>query len=79
MMAPEFKRKLLDLKGDAVAISVVRSPAGGCGKITLATALVHDLDVQDAYFDGILRTVPGKSETTTELRSCLMSPEVYQV
>jgi hypothetical protein len=28
--------------------------AGGYGKTTLAKALAHDPDIQDAYFDGIL-------------------------
>jgi WD40 repeat protein len=68
MMAPEppadfvqrprefeaLKRKLLDTKGDAVAITAALRGAGGYGKTTLAKALAHDGDVIDAYFDGIL-------------------------
>jgi hypothetical protein len=68
MMAPEppadfaqrpaefdaLKQKLLDPKGDAVAITAALRGAGGYGKTTLAKALAHDPDVQDAYFDGIL-------------------------
>ena len=69
MMAPELpadfverprefgalKRRLLDGKGDAVAaITAALRGAGGYGKTTLAKALAHDPDVQDAYFDGIL-------------------------
>jgi WD40 repeat protein len=68
MMAPEppadfvqrpaefdaLKKKLLDAKGDAVAITAALRGAGGYGKTTLAKALAHDSDVQDAYFDGIL-------------------------
>jgi hypothetical protein len=68
MMAPEppadfvrrptefdaLKKKLLDAKGDAVAISAALKGAGGCGKTTLARGLAHDPDVQDAYFDGVL-------------------------
>jgi WD40 repeat protein len=68
MMAPEppvdfvrrpaefeaLKAKLLDAKGDAVAISAALKGAGGYGKTTLAKALAHDPDIQDAYFDGIL-------------------------
>src|SRR3954451_2717572 len=68
MMAPEppadyvqrpqefdaLKRQLLDSKGDAVAITAALKGAGGYGKTTLATALAHDPDIQDAYFDGIL-------------------------
>lgn len=68
MMAPEpssdfvqrpvefgaLKRKLLDVKGDAVAITAALRGAGGYGKTTLACALAHDPDIQDAYFDGIL-------------------------
>ena len=68
MMAPEppadfvsrpkqfdrLKRKLLNDKGDAVAISAALKGAGGYGKTTLAAALAHDPDIQDAYFDGVL-------------------------
>jgi hypothetical protein len=68
MMAPEppadfvqrpaefeaLKRKLLDAKGDAVAITAALRGAGGYGKTTLAKALAHDPDIADAYFDGIL-------------------------
>lgn len=68
MMAPEppsdfveratqfsaLKQRLLDARGDAVAISAALRGAGGYGKTTLAKALAHDEDVQDAYFDGIL-------------------------
>ena len=69
MMAPEpppdfvqrpkefdaLKRQLLDAKGDSVAaITAALRGAGGYGKTTLAKALAHDPDSQDAYFDGIL-------------------------
>ncbi|MGA9599365.1 MAG: TIR domain-containing protein [Methylocystis sp.] len=68
MMAPEppddfverpeefdaLKRRLLDSKGDAVAITAALRGAGGYGKTTLAKALAHDADVQDAFFDGVL-------------------------
>ena len=69
MMAPEpppdfvprpkefdaLKRCLLDAKGDAVAgITAALKGAGGYGKTTLAKALAHDPDIQDAFFDGIL-------------------------
>ena len=69
MMAPEppedfvprprefdaLKKQLLDAKGDAVAADpVALRGAGGYGKTTLAKALAHDPDIQDAYFDGIL-------------------------
>ena len=49
-----LKAKLLDSKGDAVAISAALKGAGGYGKTTLAKALAHDHEIQDAYFDGIL-------------------------
>jgi TIR domain-containing protein/NB-ARC domain-containing protein len=49
-----LKAKLLDAKGDAVAISAALKGAGGYGKTTLAKALAHDPDIQDAYFDGVL-------------------------
>jgi NB-ARC domain/TIR domain len=69
MMAPEpppdfvprpkefdpLKQQLLDAKGDAVAgITAALKGAGGYGKTTLAKALAHDPDIQDAFFDGIL-------------------------
>jgi len=68
MMAPEppadlverpsefnaLKRQLLDAKGDALAITAALRGAGGYGKTTLAKALAHDPDLQDAYFDGVL-------------------------
>jgi hypothetical protein len=50
----ELKKQLLDSKGDAVAITAALRGAGGYGKTTLARALAHDPDIQDAYFDGIL-------------------------
>src|SRR5262249_35019723 len=49
-----LKRCLLDAKGDSVAITTALRGAGGYGKTTLAKALAHDPDIQDAYFDGIL-------------------------
>ena len=49
-----LKRKLLDAKGDSVAITAALRGAGGYGKTTLAKALAHDPDIADAYFDGIL-------------------------
>jgi WD40 repeat protein len=68
MMAPEppadfirrpmefgpLKKKLLNAEGDAVAIAAALKGAGGYGKTTLAKALAHDPDIQDAYFDGVL-------------------------
>ena len=68
MMAPEpppdfvqrpivfeaLKSELLDAKGDSVAITAALRGAGGYGKTTLARALAHDPDIEDAYFDGIL-------------------------
>ena len=49
-----LKKQLLNSKGDAVAITAALRGAGGYGKTTLAKALAHDADIQDAYFDGIL-------------------------
>jgi hypothetical protein len=74
MMAPEppadfvqrpsefnaLKKRLLDAKGDAVAITAALRGAGGYGKTTLAKALAHDPDIQDAYFDGILWATLGE-------------------
>jgi WD40 repeat protein len=76
MMAPEppddfvqrprefqaLKQRLLDAKGDAVAaITAALRGAGGYGKTTLAKALAHDPDIQDAYFDGILWAELGET------------------
>jgi hypothetical protein len=50
-----LKARLLDPEGDSVAgITAALRGAGGYGKTTLAKALAHDPDIQDAYFDGIL-------------------------
>ena len=49
-----LKRKLLNARGDSVAITAALRGAGGYGKTTLAKALAHDPDISDAYFDGIL-------------------------
>lgn len=49
-----LKSRLLNAKGDAVAITAALRGAGGYGKTTLAKALAHDADIIDAYFDGIL-------------------------
>jgi hypothetical protein len=68
MMAPEpppdfvprpiefesLKGQLLDAKHDAIGITAALRGAGGYGKTTLAKALAHDSNVQDAYFDGVL-------------------------
>ena len=75
MMAPEpppdfvqrpaefdtLKKRLLDAKGDAVAITAALRGAGGYGKTTLARKLAHDPEVQDAYFDGILWVELGEN------------------
>jgi WD40 repeat protein len=74
MMAPEppvdfvkrpvefeaLKKQLLDGEGDSVAITAALRGAGGYGKTTLAKALAHDPDIQDAYFDGILWVALGQ-------------------
>jgi NB-ARC domain len=74
MMAPEppagfvkrpvefgaHKHKLLDAKGDAVAISAALKGAGGYGK---TRALAHDEDIRDAYFDGVLWVELGEEPT----------------
>ena len=45
-----LKRKLLDAKGDAVAITAALRGAGGYGKTTLAKALAHDPDIAGRLF-----------------------------
>jgi hypothetical protein len=88
MMAPEppadfverpkefdaLKQQLLDSKGDAVAITAALRGAGGYGKTTLAKALAHDADIQDAYFDGILWAELGeKPESLLSIISDLIT------
>ncbi|WP_175478792.1 TIR domain-containing protein [Rubrimonas cliftonensis] len=55
------KHSLLDERGDAVAITAALRGAGGFGKTTLARALCHDDDVQEAYHHGVLWTTLGES------------------
>jgi WD40 repeat protein len=55
------KAKLLDARGDAVAITAALRGAGGYGKTVLANALCHDPDIQEAFFDGILRVELGET------------------
>jgi WD40 repeat protein len=49
-----LKKQLLDRGSDGLAITAALNGAGGYGKTTLAKALAHDPDIQDAYSDGIL-------------------------
>jgi hypothetical protein len=82
MMAPEpppdfvqrpkefnaLKAQLLNAKGDAVAaITAAFHGAGGYGKTTLAKALAHDPDIQDAYFDGILWASLGEKPNARQV------------
>ena len=55
-----LKAQFLDVRGDATGITAALRGAGGYGKTVLANALCHDIDIQDAYFDGILRVVLGE-------------------
>jgi WD40 repeat protein len=54
------KAKLLDARGDAVGITAALRGAGGYGKTALANVLCHDADLQEAFFDGILRVELGE-------------------
>jgi WD40 repeat protein len=56
----EIKRKLLDGRGEPVAITAALRGAGGFGKTALANALCHDPEIQDAFGDGILRVTLGE-------------------
>ena len=49
-----LKSHLLNPEGKPVAITAALRGAGGYGKTTLAEALAHDADIEDAYFDGVL-------------------------
>ncbi len=49
----ELKAKLLDAKGDAVAVTAALRGAGGYGKTALAAALAHTPDI-NRYFDSVL-------------------------
>jgi predicted ATPase len=67
-MAAPRATQLLDAKGDAVAaITAALRGAGGYGKTTLAKALAHDPDIQDAYFDGILWAVLGEKPNARQI------------
>jgi WD40 repeat protein len=55
-----IRRQLLDQKGDPVAITAALKGAGGYGKTTLARAICHDDDIQDAFHDGILWVTLGE-------------------
>ena len=46
-----------------MAISAALKGTGGYGKTTLAKVLVHDEDIQDAYFDGVLWVELGENPT----------------
>lgn len=70
-----LKKLLLDSKGDAVAITAAFRGVGGYGKSTLAKALAHDPDIQDAYFDGVLWVELGEQgdERTKPLLSDIVA------
>jgi NB-ARC domain/WD domain, G-beta repeat len=56
-----LKHALLDSRGEPVAITAALKGAGGYGKTTLARALCHDDEVQDAFHDGILWVTLGEA------------------
>src|SRR3954452_8200744 len=56
-----LKRALLDSRGEPVAITAALKGAGGYDKTTLARALCHDDEVQDAFHDGILWVTLGEA------------------
>jgi WD40 repeat protein len=63
-----LKRALLDERGDArggrsTAFIAALRGAGGYGKTTLARALAYDLDVQEAFYDGVLWVELGERPT----------------
>jgi hypothetical protein len=49
-----IKRMLLNQGNQMTAITTALRGAGGFGKTTLALALCHDIEIQDAFPDGIL-------------------------
>ena len=65
LLAPETK--------DAVAITAALRGAGGYGKTTLARALAHDPDIEEAYFDGILWVELGSRAARACCRSSPIS------
>ncbi len=67
-----LKRRLLDSKGDAIAITAALRGAGGYGKTTLAKALAYDLDIQDAFLDGILWVELGEQPSLLSIISDLV-------
>ena len=51
-------------KATQLPFSAALNGAGGYGKTTLAKALAHDPDIQDAYFDGVLWVELGEKPET---------------
>nr|MBA3964822.1 TIR domain-containing protein [Nitrospirales bacterium] len=62
----ELAGRLLDREQEApIAITAALKGAGGYGKTTLAKALCHDEQIQDAFHDGILWVTLGEEPNVT--------------
>ncbi|MEA2665285.1 MAG: hypothetical protein QOI11_2229 [Candidatus Eremiobacteraeota bacterium] len=72
----ELKRRLLDKSSKPVAVTGVGSVGvqgmGGIGKTVLASALVHDSDVQGAFPDGIYWITVGQHPNIVDLQNELL-------
>ena len=61
----KLRAALLDpAREEPVAITAALKGAGGYGKTTLARALGHDEQIQDAFTDGILWVTLGEHRAT---------------
>ncbi len=54
-------------KEEPVGITAALRAQGGYGKTTLASALCHDDDIQNAYDDGVLWVTLGEHPSTADL------------
>jgi hypothetical protein len=68
----QLKSSLINAKGDPVAITAALRGAGGFGKTVLATAIAHDEDIQNAFYDGILWVSIGESPSVIQIVSDLI-------
>src|SRR5262249_43036220 len=77
--AEEFNKLLAMLidteRSEPLAITAALRGAGGYGKTTLATALCHDLRVQEAFDDGILWVTLGEKSDNLigNIRDCIQA------
>lgn len=63
----ELRQLLLEpIRLDPIATTCALQGAGGFGKSTLATAICHDVDIEEAFSDGILWITLGENVTKSD-------------